>query len=400
MMHSIVKYTGILAGCVAIVFVVAVLSLHDDALPAFLSRGGNAVIKAGVEAPEHQNMNDVSISLRDPRSPSSTPKQATSSEIKSALENDAKIDSKNDTKSDSHSDSKPIASTSVAKNKASITSTKPASQVKPKTVSVPGPLYVEKPKPIPQPILATTSSSTIKVSTTTTSTSDTVTPNASGALNENDILLIVNTERKAQGLGPLTYNKKLAAMALTKAKDMIAKQYFAHVAPDGTDVVMLAERQAYDYLNIGENLAMGDFVSSQDVMTGWMNSPGHRANILNKNYTELGISAIEGNYQGRIVWYAVQEFGRPASTCTKPDVLLEQKIVADESQITTLQATLDAKLTQMKDPNMDRNTYNAMVADYNNTVNVYNTLAASIKAEVIAFNALVNQFNACLGLVH
>ncbi len=379
MMHSIIKFTGILAGSVAIVFVVAVLSLHDDGLPAFLSRGGNAVIKAGDETPAHQNMNDVSLS--DPRSLSSTPTLATSSEIKT--------------------DSKVTTTTppTTANNKKPTTSAKPTSQVKPKTVSVPGPLYVEKPKPIVAPILTTTSSSTIKVSATT-SISETVTPNTNGALNENDILLIVNIERKTQGLGPLTYNKKLAAMALTKAKDMIAKQYFAHVAPDGTDVVMLAERNLYDYLNIGENLAMGDFVSSQDVMTGWMNSPGHRANILNKNYTELGISAIEGNYQGRIVWYAVQEFGRPASTCTKPDEELQQKIISDEAQIATLQATLDSKLTQMKDPNMDRTTYNAMVADYNNIVNVYNALAASIKAEVAAFNALVDQFNACLGLVH
>ncbi len=383
MMHSIVKLTGILAGCVAIVFLVAVLSLHDDALPAFLSRGGNAVIKAGIEAPAHQNMNDVSASLTDPRSPSSTPKLATSSEIKSATER--------------KTDTKVTARTTAAKSTALTTpAKKPSSQVKPKTVSVPGPLYVEKPKPVVQPILASTSSSTIKVPTAT-STSDTVTPNANGVLNENDILLIVNTERKTQGLGLLTYNKKLAAMALTKAKDMIAKQYFAHVAPDGTDVVMLAERNLYDYLNIGENLAMGDFVSSQDVMTGWMNSPGHRANILNKNYTELGISAIEGNYQGRIVWYAVEEFGRPASTCTKPDDVLQQKIVADEAQIATMQASLDVKLTQMKDPNMDRNTYNAMVADYNNIVNVFNSLAASIKAEIIAFNAIVDQFNACLG---
>ena len=388
MMHSIVKFTGILAGCVAIVFLVAMLSLHDDALPAFLSRGGNADIKAGVETPARVEANDVSLS--DPRSPSSLPKLASSSPTTT------KPDAKPNPKTDPKPATTTVSKTTVTKNTPKATPTETTSQVKPKTVSVPGPLYIQKPKPILGSPLATTSSSTIKVSATTSPT-DTVTPNANGDLNENDILLIVNAERKNQGLGPLTYNKKLAAMALIKAKDMIAKQYFAHVAPDGTDVVMLAERNAYDYLNIGENLAMGDFVSSQDVMTGWMNSPGHRANILNKNYTELGISVVEGNYQGRIVWYAVQEFGRPASTCTKPDEVLQQKIVVDETQIATLQATLDTKLTQMKDPNMDRATYNAMVADYNNAVNVYNSLAASIKAEILVFNSLVDQFNACLG---
>lgn len=341
------------------------------------------MIKAGVEVPPKENINKVALS--DPRSSSSSPQLAIATETKPAIVSTPKAEVK-------------TAPTTTANNKTT-TSAKPTSQVKPKTVSVPGPLYIQKPKPLVPPMLASTSSSTIK-GTATTSISDAGIPNTNGDLNENDILVIVNKERQLQSLGPLTYNKKLAAMALTKAKDMIAKQYFAHVAPDGTDVVMLAERNTYDYLNIGENLAMGDFVSSQDVMTGWMNSPGHRANILNKNYTEVGISAIEGNYQGRIVWYAVQEFGRPASTCTKPDAELQQKIVADETQIAVLQSDLDAKLTQMKDPNMDRATYNAMVADYNNIVNVYNALAASIKAEVISFNALVDEFNLCLGPVH
>ncbi len=379
MMHSIVKFTGILAGCVAIVFLVAVLSLHDDALPSFLSRGGNAVIKANVEVPSHENTNDLALS--DPRSPSSSPQLATAT--KPTPESTSKVEVK-------------PAPTTTPNNKKPTSTSKPTSQVKPKTVSAPGPLYIQKPKPLPQALPTPTSSSSIKVMAST-SVSDIASPNTNGDLNENDILVIVNSERKAQGLGALSYNKKLAAMALSKAKDMIAKQYFAHVAPDGTDVVKLAERNAYDYLNIGENLAMGDFVSSQDVMTGWMNSPGHRANILNKNYTEIGISAIEGNYEGRIVWYAVQEFGRPASTCTKPGAELQQKIVTDEAQIAVLQSNLDIKLSQMKDPNLDRATYNAMVVDYNSIVNVYNGLAASIKAEIIVFNALVDDFNLCLG---
>ncbi len=248
------------------------------------------------------------------------------------------------------------------------------------TVSTPGPLI-------------TTSTATYTVAT---STHDIV-PDQTGALNQKDIIMLTNVERTKEGLGTLVFSKRLAAMAETKANDMIIKQYFAHVSPNGTDVTKLAANVQYQYLNLGENLALGDFRSSEEVVTGWMNSPGHRANILNKNFTEIGVSAVMGNYEGRMVWYSVQEFGRPMPDCTKPDVVLEQKIALYETQVSATETTLAHLRTEIDDPNIDRETYATKVNDYNTLVNFYNGLVANVKADVATYNVGVNAYNACIG---
>ena len=187
-------------------------------------------------------------------------------------------------------------------------------------------------------------------------------------------------------------------MAEGKAVDMINKQYFAHVSPDGTDVAKLSKVYGYDYIFLGENLAMGDFVSSWDVMQGWMNSPGHRANILNKNYSEIGISALEGNYNGRVVWYAVQEFGRPLSACPSPDNALEGRIVGEEAQISATEQTLLTLRTTIEQSSAGQSAYNALVEQYNILVDKYNILVASTKADISNFNAGVSAFNMCIGV--
>jgi uncharacterized protein YkwD len=222
------------------------------------------------------------------------------------------------------------------------------------------------------------------------------TPSSEGALNQQAILAIVNKERAAAGLSPLGFNVRLSAMAEGKAVDMINKQYFAHVSPTGVDVASLAGTYRYDYIYLGENLALGDFESSQDVMTGWMNSPGHRANILSPNYTEIGIAALKGNYKGRVVWYAVQEFGKPLSACSTPDRSLEATIVSEEasgksmeSELETLRATIEAT--------DDRSTYNQLVTRYNAMVDEYNALVADTKKNIARYNDMVTAFNVCVG---
>jgi uncharacterized protein YkwD len=222
-------------------------------------------------------------------------------------------------------------------------------------------------------------------------------PDKSGALNQNDITTLTNIERGREGLQPLVFNKRLAAMAEMKAVDMINKHYFAHVSPDGTDIAKLAATTHYQYLNLGENLALGDFRSSGEVVTGWMNSPGHRANILNKDFTEIGVAAVMGNYEGRMVWYSVQEFGRPMPDCPKPDTLIEQKIVLYETQITATETTLAHLRAEIETPGIDRETYDAKVKDYNTLVEFYNDLVAKVKADITTYNAGVKTYNACLG---
>ena len=252
----------------------------------------------------------------------------------------------------------------------------------------------------PTPLLVEKSTSSISQASAMSVTSDTGNPNNTGALNQKRILEIVNIERAKENFPALIFSARLSAIAEGKAVDMINKQYFAHISPNGTDVAKLAEIYGYKYIYLGENLAMGDFVSSSDVMNGWMNSPGHRANILNKNYSEVGISAIQGNYQGRTVWYAVQEFGRPLSSCPAPDTLLEAKITTEEGTITTSEqviATLRAEIDQSSSAG-DQSAYNAKVERYNTLVDEYNALVATTKADINFYNASVSAFNVCIGV--
>ncbi len=114
----------------------------------------------------------------------------------------------------------------------------------------------------------------------------------------------------AQKLKPLAYSPVLEAAALNKADDMIAKGYFAHNSPDGKQPWDWIREAGYEYVYAGENLAI-NFADSIDVYQAWMNSPGHRANILNQHYTEIGIGARKTYVDGRESIIVVQMFGSP-----------------------------------------------------------------------------------------
>lgn len=285
------------------------------------------------------------------------------------------------------------AKATVTTPKKIIPTSKPSTSA---TVSMPGALVVEKPAPTPAPVVPPPAPAPVPVASPQPSP-DAGTPSREGALNQYDILVIVNKERATAGLPPLTYNTRLSAIAEIKAVDMINKQYFAHVAPDGTDIAALAKRYSYLYLNLGENLAMGDFVSSAEVMDGWMHSPGHRANILNKNYTEIGISAVQGTYQGNYIWFAVQEFGRPLDACPAADDTLKVTIDAEEATLTQDEVKLAAYKSQLNSGGLSRESYNQIVAEYNALVDQYNILVGKTKQDVAVYNEQVNAFNTCVG---
>lgn len=123
-----------------------------------------------------------------------------------------------------------------------------------------------------------------------------------------EVLVLVNEERAAVGLAPLTQNATLAAQAEQYACEMVYYNFFDHVNPVTGST--LADRSAdfgYEYQVIGENLAAGPRTPN-DVVNAWMNSEGHRANILDVRFTELGVGVREGGNYGL---YWVQEFGTP-----------------------------------------------------------------------------------------
>ncbi|MFZ5646202.1 MAG: CAP domain-containing protein [Bacillota bacterium] len=115
---------------------------------------------------------------------------------------------------------------------------------------------------------------------------------------EQRMLSLVNSERAKMGLSPLTANLRLTGVARLKAKDMIANNYFSHTSPTYGSPFEMMRQFGITYSYAGENLAGAPTVDSAH--TNLMNSPGHRANILNANYKEVGIGIINGGPYGKM----------------------------------------------------------------------------------------------------
>lgn len=129
----------------------------------------------------------------------------------------------------------------------------------------------------------------------------------------NVLVQSANASRQESGLPVLTANALLEKAAALKAQDMATKGYFAHTSPEGITPWYWVQKAGYEYTIAGENLAV-NFIDSSDVHTAWMNSPSHRANIVNAGYTEIGIATAKGMYQGNEAIFVVQYFGKPKST--------------------------------------------------------------------------------------
>ncbi len=132
-----------------------------------------------------------------------------------------------------------------------------------------------------------------------------------GIVEANALVDETNQNRVADGLPDLQVSPLLQAAAQEKANDMATKGYFAHTSPQGLTPWYWFEQVGYNFDYAGENLAV-NFSDSQDVTNAWMNSPEHRANILDTNYTQIGIATAQGIYNGQPATYVVEEFGTPA----------------------------------------------------------------------------------------
>lgn len=126
-----------------------------------------------------------------------------------------------------------------------------------------------------------------------------------------DVLVdLTNGNRAQNNISSLKVNSLLEQAALLKAQDMAVKGYFAHISPEGVEPWYWLAKVGYQYSGAGENLAI-NFSDSIDIENAWMNSPGHRANILDNRFSEIGIATIKGSYQGKETVFVVQFFGRP-----------------------------------------------------------------------------------------
>lgn len=121
-----------------------------------------------------------------------------------------------------------------------------------------------------------------------------------------DMLIQVNEQRRAAGLSELVLSKELSRVAQIKAEDMKNQGYFSHTSPTYGSPFDMMKAFGISYRFAGENIASG-YGSVSSVMNGWMNSPGHRANILSSNYAKLGVGYCKDS-DGNSYW--VQMFIR------------------------------------------------------------------------------------------
>lgn len=114
---------------------------------------------------------------------------------------------------------------------------------------------------------------------------------------ESEVVTLVNKERAKYGLKPLTANWEVARVARYKSEDMRDKNYFSHTSPTYGSPFDMLKSFGIQYSYAGENIAAGQ-TTAQSVVTAWMNSEGHRKNILSSNFKEIGVGYAKGGSYG------------------------------------------------------------------------------------------------------
>lgn len=166
---------------------------------------------------------------------------------------------------------------------------------------------------------------------------------------------LTNDQRVANNVGLLTENNLLKQAAQLKADDMASRGYFSHNTPDGKTPWYFLNQVNYKYKLAGENLAV-NFFESDEVARAWMASPSHRANIVKKDYTEIGIAVASGIYEGRSAVFVVQFFGTPQTqnnvvatnsntNTTTPVPATNDQVLGEETVVKTTKVTTPKKVT-------------------------------------------------------
>jgi len=144
---------------------------------------------------------------------------------------------------------------------------------------------------------------------------------------KSDIFVKINEQRKEQSESRLTENPLLSQAAKDKLQDMLVRNYWDHTSPNGEKAWVFIDKTGYSYTVAGENLARG-FTSADSMVSAWMDSPTHKKNILDKDFSETGIAVGNGTINGKSATIAVQLFGKPS-----PVFAQGQSLVAGEKSV-------------------------------------------------------------------
>lgn len=132
------------------------------------------------------------------------------------------------------------------------------------------------------------------------------------------VIKAMNANREQNGLPALREDARLTKAANDRIRDMEDLGYWAHESPDGRAPFVWLKTEGYDYQYAGENLAAG-FETNEVLVSSWMESPGHRSNILSPLYTDCGVAVVEGATTGRATGRSVVVlFGRPKNPDINP----------------------------------------------------------------------------------
>jgi hypothetical protein len=196
---------------------------------------------------------------------------------------------------------------------------------------------------------------------------------------------------------------------------MLENNYFGHTSPTGVQAPDVAQRIGYRYKIIAENIASGTFLTNQKIVDGWMQSPGHRKNILSPEIKEIGVSVMKGKMGGKETWVAVQIFGlqSPAVStklCTPPSQQLMHGIEVKKAELRVLNERLDnlrkeldsektvIELDQMLGKKDSKKNYdlNVKIKTYNEKSRWHNESLAEIKAKEAVLNSMIEEYNRTL----
>lgn len=134
-----------------------------------------------------------------------------------------------------------------------------------------------------------------------------------------EVLRLVNKERRKRGLPALSLDKKLCRAAAERAKETV--RLFSHTRPNGTDCFTILEKYGISYRSTGENIAAGQR-TARDVVASWMNSSGHRANILSSSYQKLGVGFVKSRSGYKYYWVQLfvgnKNSKKPSAAAAKP----------------------------------------------------------------------------------
>lgn len=162
-----------------------------------------------------------------------------------------------------------------------------------------------------------------------------------------EVISSTNSLRSSSGLSSLSYNNSLSQAAIAKAQNMFSEGYWAHTSPSGKEPWDFIKSAGYSYRIAGENLAR-DFDSTSPLMDAWMNSPTHRANIMNPRYQEIGVAVVDGLLNGVETTLVVQMFGTPETQVVSQPSVVVPAVASSVTQVVEQDVVIEelAKPTQ------------------------------------------------------